>query len=363
MMRLSMSKPRPEGGPREVAVHWLSREVEGRLSPEDAEGLRDWLAADPSHSEVYERARSAVEAPRFHSAHPDMMALRQEALAALKESPAPRWRYAAAAAGVMGAVVLGAGWVGLRPNTEPSVSRIEAVARSALPALNPNAAIYSTKVGERVSVTLPDGSVATLNTDTVLKIAYTGAERGVRLVQGQALFEVAKHKPAPFRVYAGDRRITALGTTFDVRLDRGKVKVALIEGIVRVAAPSTVSAAEAPLQQVVMTAGEILEATPASTMTVRPGDAANAAVWRAGVVSFRATPLAEAVAEVNRYTENPLTIADPSIAGYRITGVFRTGDPGRFANSVAEVLPVSVENSPDGSKTLVRDEKKGASEG
>ncbi len=44
------------------------------------------------------------------------------------------------------------------------------------------------------AITLPDGSIATLDTDSALKIGYTTAERGVRLLRGQALFEVAKHK-------------------------------------------------------------------------------------------------------------------------------------------------------------------------
>jgi transmembrane sensor len=361
MIRLPMIRRAPQGSDREVAIHWIAREVEGVLSPEDAQGLEAWLDGEPGRRMAYEQARQAVGAANLHSAHPEMMALRQEALAALparRESILP---YGAAAAAVLAAAVLGLGWMGLRPNVDPAVSRIEAVARSVAPALDPRVALYSTRVGERSSVTLPDGSVATLNTDTQLKIAYTDGERGVRLVRGQALFQVAKNRRVPFRVYAADRRITAVGTTFDVRVERGKVRVALVEGVVSVASDPPKPSGRAPavpLQQVVMTAGEVLEAAPASTMSVRSGDAQGATAWRAGLVSFRAASLAEAVAEINRYTDRPLSIADPSIAGYRITGVFRTGDPERFARAAAEVLPVSVEVSADGSMILARDTKK-----
>ena len=47
-----------------------------------------------------------------------------------------------------------------------------------------------------------------------------------------------------------------------------------------------------------------------------------------------------------------MAIADPSIAGYRVTGVFRTADPGRFAAAVTEVLPVEIQSERDGSLTL-----------
>lgn len=339
--------------PLSEAIAWLAREEEGRLTPDQQAALQAWLDADPAHGAVYARAREAVAAPGRHSAHPAMMDMRREALAALRERP-QRARWLPAAAAAVGAAVLGAGWIALWPDTSPSVSRLEQAAAPLSAALNPNAAIYKTAVGERTSVTLPDGSVAILNTGTLLKVAYTGRERGVRLVRGQVLFEVAKNKRVPFQVYAGDRRITAVGTTFDVRLDAAKVKVTLVEGVVRVArlAPPRPTAAARPAQQVTMTAGEVLEAGPTAAMTVKVADVGAQTSWKAGVVVFKAASLAEAVAEVNRYTDRPLAIADPSIAGYRVTGVFRTGDPDRFARSVAEVLPVEVQAGSDGSLTL-----------
>ncbi len=333
----------------EQAVRWLAMEDEGGMTPEQDAALRAWLAADPANAEAYERAREAVLTPARYSAHPEMMEMRRSALAALSARPR-RSRLVAAAAAVAALAVLGAGWAMLWPDTRPTVSRLEEAAGPLIPALNPNAAIYRTAVGERASVTLPDGSVALLNTGSLLKVAYTGRERGVRLVRGQALFEVAKNKDRPFQVYAGDRRITAVGTTFDVRLDAGRVRVALVEGVVRVA---RVAAPKAPpAQQVEMTAGELLEAEPTAPMTVKAADVALQTSWRSGVVVLKATSLAEAVAEINRYTDRPVALADPSIAAYRVTGVFRTGDPARFAQSVAEVLPVEVRAADDGSLVL-----------
>lgn len=336
--------------PREAAVDWLAREREGRLAPDQQAALEAWLGADPAHADAYARARAAVEAPARYAAHPELMDMRAQALAAMKERPTYPRMIAAAAAVVMAVTTLGGGWMALSPSTSPSVSRLQQAAAPILPALNPNAAIYRTAVGERTSVTLPDGSVAILNTDTLLKVAYTGHERGVRLVRGQALFEVAHNKRVPFQVYAGDRRVTAVGTMFDVRLDAKRVKVTLVEGVVRVAT-LTSKPTTAPAQQVTMTAGEELQAG-VSAMTVKTADVAAETSWKSGVVVFKAETLARAAAEVNRYTDRPVRLADASLADYRITGVFKTGDPDHFAQAVTEILPVRVEPQTDGSLLL-----------
>ena len=345
-------RTRAQIDPRDEAIDWLAREDEGRLTPDQRAQLQAWLDANAERRVIYERARDAVGAPNRYSAHPQMMEMRSAALAALSQRPRrPGWVAAAAAA--VAVAVLGTGWSALGPDTNPGVSRLERAVAPLTPTLNPNAAIYRTAVGERTNVKLPDGSIAVLNTDSVVKVAYTGRERGVRLVKGQALFQVAHNKRVPFQVYAGDRRITAVGTTFDVRLDAEKVKVTLVEGVVRVARVARVpTPAAPPAQQVTMSAGELLEAGPTATMTVRPADVRAQTSWQSGLLVFKSATLAEAVEEVNRYTDRPVAIADPSIAGYRVTGVFRTADPGRFAAAVTEVLPVEVQAERDGSLTL-----------
>ena len=349
---MTLRHSRQPADPRDEAIAWLAREREGRLTPDQQAALQAWLDADPAHPQIYARARAAVEAPARFAAHPELMDMRASALAALKERPQYPRMIAAAAAVVVAVTTLGAGWATLAPSTSPQVSRLQEAAAPILPALNPNAAIYRTAVGERTSVTLPDGSVAILNTDTLLKVAYTGRERGVRLVRGQALFEVAHNKRVPFQVYAGDRRVTAVGTVFDVRLDAGKkVKVTLVEGVVRVATLAPKQTA-APSQQVIMSAGEELQAGPATVMSVKSADVAAETSWKAGVVVFKAETLGQAAAEVNRYTDRPVRLADASIAEYRITGVFKTGDPDHFAQGVAEILPVRVEPQTDGSLLL-----------
>ncbi|MBA4790544.1 MAG: DUF4880 domain-containing protein, partial [Rhizobiales bacterium] len=49
---------------------------------------------------------------------------------------------------------------------------------------------YSTGVSEAREVVLPDGSRALLNSSTALALDYSGPRRGIRLLEGQALFTV-----------------------------------------------------------------------------------------------------------------------------------------------------------------------------
>src|SRR5690606_12600450 len=101
--------------------------------------------------------------------------------------------------------------------------------------------LYRTAVGERLAVTLDDGSVLTLNTDSRALVQYGDGIRGVTLEKGQALFEVAKNPELPFVVTAAGRKVTALGTAFDVRVTDDRLAVTLIEGRVAVepTAPSS----------------------------------------------------------------------------------------------------------------------------
>lgn len=349
-MKLPIHASSPDKPPRQIAAGWLQREEEGPLSAEERERLNAWLNTDPSHRDAYEEVAYVYGLSDEYAAAPNIMSLRRDALASENRRAAPVWGIAASMA-----FAVALGWTALStvsnaPTASPSpVTRI---AEALGARTDPTSAVYRTRVGQRLTFNLPDGSIATLNTNSILKVAYEDGERGVKLLRGQALFEVAKNKQVPFRVYAGDRRITAVGTVFDVRLDGDTVKVALVEGAVRVAPVKASVTAGGPAQQVDLTAGEMLEAQRAAPMIVAAADVHRAVTWKSGIIEFAGEPLAEAVDEMNRYTEHPIRIGDPSIAGLRVSGVFRTGEPELFARMVSEVVPVAVERGPNGTTIL-----------
>lgn len=339
--------------PREVAAEWLDKREGAGLSPDEQSRLDQWLTASPRHAQAYAEMERLYGLTDEHAADPGILRLRQEALRARPGGRRPVWGGAMAAA-LVGLIALGG--TGVLSLSQAPAARPGPLARFAEvlgATADPASAVHRTGVGERLTLTLPDGSVATLNTDTVLKIAYHDGERGVRLVRGQALFEVAHNKRVPFRVYAGDRRITAVGTVFDVRLDGRRVKVALVEGAVKVAAIQSKAAPGRPVEQVQMTAGEVLDSPgPDAPMRVAAADTEKSISWRSGVVEFSGEPLARAVAEMNRYTTRPIEIADPAAGSYRVSGVFRTGEPEMFARMMTQVFPLDAQQAADGSITL-----------
>jgi transmembrane sensor len=338
----------------ETAAAWALKAEEGAMSAADEERLSDWLE-EPAHAKAFDDALWALDATQRHAASPELMAMREAALAKREEPHTRRFGWAAGiGAGAMAAAVGGLIWVGQPAGPIAGHGAANHVGGSAMsPSSAPvNAGLYRTGIGERSAVVLPDGSVATLDTDSQLRVAYSSAERGVYLLKGQALFEVAHGKRLPFEVYAAGQRITAVGTTFNVRIKGSDVQIAMVEGVVRVRPIAADATAGRPARELTLRAGESLDTAPAEAAVIKPVDTSQVATWRGGLLVFEDESLSDAVAEINRYTGKPIRIADASIGNYRVTGVFQTNDPEHFATAMSEVFPVEVQRDSSGSPVL-----------
>jgi transmembrane sensor len=217
---------------------------------------------------------------------------------------------------------------------------------------------YASEVGQRRVVALADGSTVLLNTDSQVIVKMTRGERRVTLVRGQALFQVAKDAQRPFIVAAGDAEITALGTRFDVYRRDGDVQIVLAEGKVAVR-DETVrnrSWTLAAGQKIVVGAragagsgsGARLGAALARPV---PADVGAATGWTSGQLVFHDTPLAEAVAEVNRYSDSKIVLGRDAPRERRISGAFPTGDVDGFVVAAGDLLDLEVRRGP-GSRTV-----------
>ncbi|HEX3869467.1 MAG TPA: FecR domain-containing protein, partial [Pirellulales bacterium] len=215
---------------------------------------------------------------------------------------------------------------------------------------DPNVGDFATRVGERSNIILTDGSTVVLNTDSRIRVAFDGRVRRVQLLAGQAWFEVAKNQPRPFVVEAGDRKVTAHGTAFDVRLeDHDRVQVTLIEGRVSVealgtsgAGPNTTSDHEDLLP------GDQLVVTGTRPATKRRTDVTKATSWREGEIIFDDDTLATAIAEVNRYSAKKIVLADARLASLRMSGVFIAGHSDSFVETVTGNFPIKVASDSGG---------------
>ena len=94
-----------------------------------------------------------------------------------------------------------------------------------------NNLILSTNMGEHQSHTMPDGSILWLNSSTTIKVSYTETFHRIKLMTGEAHFEVAKDATRPFEVYVNDRLVRAIGTAFSVHKLDNNIEVIVSEGV------------------------------------------------------------------------------------------------------------------------------------
>ncbi|WP_165750296.1 FecR family protein [Cellulophaga sp. Z1A5H] len=91
---------------------------------------------------------------------------------------------------------------------------------------------------ERVldSVLLQDGSLVYLAPNSSLEYPETfkGKERNVKLLKGNAFFEVTKDPKHPFIIHSGQVKTKVLGTSFHIRLAEKSCRVSVVTGKVEV---------------------------------------------------------------------------------------------------------------------------------
>lgn len=201
----------------------------------------------------------------------------------------------------------------------------------AWPAMGPWAALYadySTSVGERRRLELPDGSVAFLNTASALSVDFGPALRRVVLHAGEAFFEVARDPLRPFVAAAGTTEVRALGTAFALRRGDAGEQVIVTDGTVEV----TLQGA-APVR---LTAGQQIGIGASTAAVPEPVDADVATAWQRGKLIFNRRPLASVVAEIQRYRSGRIVIASERLRRLEVTGVFDLDDTDHLLRAVGD---------------------------
>jgi transmembrane sensor len=188
--------------------------------------------------------------------------------------------------------------------------------------------VYTTGIGEQRTVQLVDGSTVELNARSTIQIRLTAEQRDVTLLEGQALFQVAKDKQRPFVVHAGDAQVRAVGTEFDVYKKQAATVVTVVEGRVE-----TYDSQDSPgTAAIVLSAGEQLTVVPHVLTKPTRTDTAIATAWVQKRLIFEETPLNDVAEEFNRYNRRPLTIDDGELGNIRISGVYSSTDPASLIN-------------------------------
>lgn len=200
---------------------------------------------------------------------------------------------------------------------------------------------YETSIGEQRSIALDDGSRIELNARSRIRVQFTEEQRSVELLEGQALFRVAKDSSRPFVVSSDKTRVRAVGTQFDVNRRKAGTVVTVLEGRVGVesggAQPSPASSnastgASAPgairkATEVFLDAGQQLTVTPTAVAPPKRANIAAATAWTQRQLVFDSAPLSEVAEEFNRYNKRPIVIEDHALESFGVIGVFSSADP------------------------------------
>lgn len=294
---------------REEAALWVAKLDRGLDAAEQAQ-LRQWLR-QPANRRAFEELSHIWK-------DLDVMSVLADLFPRSTQPPRSR-RNLWIATGALAASVLAAAIV-LRvvplPGTTaatPSEAQVAASFES-----------FATPVGEHRSVTLSDGSLLSLNTDTAVEVSISGDRRRLVLRRGEAHFEVAHDTARPFIVTAGDHAVRAVGTAFNIRLRGGNAADVLVtSGTVRVSPTGNGSS------NATVTAGQLLELRIDGSMRQRQLDAAaveSLLAWRRSVLIFDGETLADALQEISRYTPRHIRLADPALGQRRIVGYFPAND-------------------------------------
>lgn len=310
-----MTESLPQDPIQAAAADWFAK-LQGDAALEDWTAFQAWLEADPAHAAAYE----TVEA----------VWLDLEDLPAEDQQPAP----------------ITANVVPLRPRPPArrglliglGVAAAAAVVAVAVTPrlLSPAYTDYATQRGETREVALADGSRLTLGSGTTLRVRLGRQQRDVTLVDGEASFDVAHLPDRPFVVAVGAREVRVLGTEFNILSHAGRLAVSVRRGLVAVSGGQEGTVKLARGQQLVQAPG-----AAARTQAVAP-DAAFA--WKSGKLVYDRTPLAEVVADLNRYVARPIRV-DPSAASVRVSGVLLVDEEAAMVRRLELFAPIVAETT------------------
>jgi transmembrane sensor len=319
----------------ETAAVWVWRMDSASVSAADRRSFEAWLRKDPRHRRAYAELAevwSALDGLAEAKRHEKIATFTARTGRFMVPGQGRRWALAAAATLAIAAV--GAYW--MQDDLEHQT--------------------LATAVGQQRSVTLVDGSIVTLNTNTIIETDLRRNLREIYLRKGEAHFQVAHDRSRPFLVHAGDAVVRAVGTAFEVRVLRDRqVDVVVNEGRVEVQTPMPAPAqprAGARFSQSTQSlrAGQHLSGTDGryAIAPVSPQQLTSALAWREGAIVFDGASLSDAVAEIERYTDARIVVGDPQTAALLVGGRFRTGNIHEFFDALQGALPITVRQGADG---------------
>lgn len=318
--------PKTRGMLRREAANWLARLQSGR-DPDIERKFNRWRDSDPRHAGAFDRVQRSYEQAGLLR-HSQFVGSVEREATIRKAGWQPRPALAAAAAVAL-LVPIG----------------VLAVRGGMMPLGGTNALMLMTSVGEIREVSLADGSKVTLDTSTKVDVDIGRSHRRAHLRYGRARFRIVQGDE-PFVVETDSSTISTRQGVVDAEQVGQQRRVEVLAG-----AADVRGADRRETSPVALGAGQSVTISfggPGRSVAVSPG-----ADWTRGVLQFDGTPLADAVALANRYSNRHIIIAG-DLSALRVTGAFRAGDTLGLAKALAAAFGLTLRQNADGNLILSR---------
>jgi transmembrane sensor len=304
------------------ALEWVLRRQAGEA---DQDAFTAWLAEGADRGEALSRVLALYECPALTVATAQTAAVSKPPVAATQRptTATRRWPLLplALAASLAAAVVvplLGSDWLlGMQAD-------------------------FRTGAGEIVAIDLPDGSQMQMNSQTAVSVDFEDGRRAVRLLKGEAFFEVAHDVTRPFTVTGGFGTVQVTGTAFDVARGADADVVHLESGRV-ILKHDGVEAA-----QVAMTPGQTASVDRSRIAFLPKGEGESRLAWRDGWIELSAVPLRAALAEIGRHTDLSIVTLPGAALDTPVSGSFRIAEADAAIGSVVTAAGAQIERLPRG---------------
>lgn len=198
---------------------------------------------------------------------------------------------------------------------------------------------YRTLIGGQAQVSLADGSVIHLNTNTAINTYFSANTRRVELLRGEAEFEVAHDRGRPFIVTSGAVSTQAVGTKFLVRYEGGEGLISLLEGKIHSFSQNKAAKADSG---VTLSVGQQLQFKDNHIGNVTRFNADQASTWTNGRLLMNFVTLGQAIKEINRYRRGTVKLLDDNLAKWEINATIDLNYINAWLDALEATLPAKV---------------------
>ncbi|MBB4952378.1 transmembrane sensor [Agrobacterium vitis] len=319
---------RPPDALTDAAIEWFLKMQAGEAKQAE---LDAWLAADPGRRERFAAVQSLWNCPALTAATAEI-------------APASHIQAAAGRRAIQGSRFVRAGAPRLR-RLMPALLAASIALAVILPLLSnwllrpsPD---FQTGPGQIATFVLPDGSHMQLNSRSSVAVDFADGRRAVRLIEGEAFFDVAHDAAHPFIVRGGFGQVRVTGTRFDVARDDDEDVVHLENG-------SVTLEDDRAAQRMNMRPGQTAALRRNSIQLLPDDDTESRLAWRDGWVQLSSVPLGQALREIARHTDLRMITSPGAQLDTPVSGSFRIADARAAIDTIAAAGGAKARSLPGG---------------